>query len=234
MRKDIKFSIITVTYNAVSTLEETILSVINQRNVNFEYIIIDGGSSDGTIELIKKYSEYIIWTSESDKGIYDAMNKGLKQATGDFVIFLGADDHFISFNVLSEVESHIQSIDNVYYGDVYRNRRNDLYKGKFNKYKLSLANICHQSIFYPKSVYKKYIYDLKYKVYADYYYNLTIFPKYKFIYIPTLISYYNYEGFSSRIKDDAFNKNVNKYIYVQNGILAWILRCLYLLYKKII
>lgn len=230
----IKFSIITVTYNACNTLEETILSVIHQKNSSWEYLIIDGGSTDRTLDIIKKYENSInYWISEQDKGIYDAMNKGLKQATGDFVIFLGSDDHFVSFDVLSKVESYIKSKDNVYYGNVYRNSRNDLYKGRFNKYKLSLENICHQSIFYPKSIYKKYSYDLTYKVYADYYYNLTIYTLCKFIYIPVLISYYNYEGFSSKVEDVAFTKIINRYIYFQNGFLAYFLRCMYLLYKKI-
>lgn len=230
----IKFSIITVTFNASQTLEETILSIINQKNVLFEYLIIDGGSTDGTLDIIKKYSSSIdYWISEPDKGIYDAMNKGLIQATGDFVIFMGADDHFISFSTLSLVESYIQSMDSVYYGNVYRNLRNDLYKGKFNKYLLSLENICHQSVFYPKSIYKKYAYDLTYKVYADYHYNLTIYPICNFIYIPILVSYYSCGGFSSNVKDDAFMQIVNKYVYHKNGLLAWFLRVLYLFYKRL-
>lgn len=232
--KQIKFSIITVTYNACNTLEETIISVINQKNVIYEYLIIDGGSTDNTLDIIKKYNNFITyWVSEPDKGIYDAMNKGLNHATGDFVIFLGADDHFISFDVLSKVESYMQSTDMVYYGDVYRNSRNDLYKGRFNKYKLSLENICHQSIFYPKSIYKKYAYNLTYKVFADYFYNLTIYPKCRFIYIPILISYYSYDGYSSKIKDEAFNKIIDQYVYMQNGLLAWFIRNIYLLYKKL-
>ena len=229
----IKFSIITVTYNANKTLEETILSVIHQKNVSLEYLIIDGGSTDGTLDIIKTYKDSIdFWVSEPDKGIYDAMNKGLKYATGDFVIFLGSDDHFISFDVLSKVESCIRSKDDIYYGDVYRNSRNDLYKGRFNKYKLSLENICHQALFYPKSIYKKYDYNVNYKVYADYYYNLTLYPICKFTYIPVLISYYNYEGFSSKVEDKAFTKIVNRYVYSQNGMLAWFLRLVYLLYKR--
>ena len=131
--KKIKYSIITVTYNAASTLEETILSVIKQRNINYEYIIIDGGSKDSTIDIIKKYQDRIYyWISEKDKGIYDAMNKGLKIASGDFVIFLGADDHFLSYNTLEMTSKYINNIDEVYYGTVFRSKRNDLYYGKFN------------------------------------------------------------------------------------------------------
>ena len=86
-----KISIITVVFNALSNLEETILSVINQDYDNYEYIIIDGGSTDGTIEIIKKYHDKItLWITEPDKGIYDAMNKGVKFSDGQFVQFLNA------------------------------------------------------------------------------------------------------------------------------------------------
>lgn len=87
------FSIITVTYNAEKVLEETILSVINQSYKSIEYIIIDGNSSDNTTDLIRKYSDGIsYWISEPDQGLYDAMNKGLNAATGDYVWFLNAGD----------------------------------------------------------------------------------------------------------------------------------------------
>ena len=87
------FSIITVTYNAAKVLENTILSVINQTYGGIEYILIDGASSDGTVSIIRKYeSDIAYWVSEPDKGLYDAMNKGLQIATGDYVWFLNAGD----------------------------------------------------------------------------------------------------------------------------------------------
>ena len=82
-------SIVTVSYNAVATIEQTILSVINQTYPNIEYIIIDGGSKDGTIDIIRKYADQIAyWVSEPDEGIYDAMNKGIKIATGEWINFM--------------------------------------------------------------------------------------------------------------------------------------------------
>ena len=84
MKNNILISVVTVSYNAVATIEQTLLSVINQTYPNIEYIIIDGGSTDGTVDIIKKYADEIVyWISEPDKGIYDAMNKGIKKANGE-------------------------------------------------------------------------------------------------------------------------------------------------------
>uniref|UniRef100_UPI003B58646C glycosyltransferase n=1 Tax=Noviherbaspirillum sp. ST9 TaxID=3401606 RepID=UPI003B58646C len=86
-------SIITVTLNAAKYLEDCITSVINQSSLNIEHLIFDGGSTDGTLEIINKYERHITyWQSEKDKGIYDAMNKAVKKAKGEWVYFLGADD----------------------------------------------------------------------------------------------------------------------------------------------
>ena len=114
-----KITIITVSYNAATSIEPTILSVINQTYPNIEYIVIDGGSNDGTVDIIKKYQNKIsYWVSEPDKGIYDAMNKGIRMATGDWINFMNAGDTFFcdtSLNLLfiPEPESDIDII----YGD---------------------------------------------------------------------------------------------------------------------
>lgn len=197
--KKYKISVITVSYNAASTIEETILSVVNQRYDNTEYIIIDGKSTDETCDIISKYKDKIAYfISEPDKGIYDAMNKGLQKATGDFVIFLGADDHLMSYDVLSIVASKIQDDNSVYYGDVLRSHRNDLYCGKYYRYKIAVKNLCHQAVFYPRTVYTQYAYELQYKIFADYAYNLKLYDKVAFRYIPVTVSFFNNQGCSSR------------------------------------
>lgn len=97
-------SVVTVSYNAVTTIEKTILSVINQNYSNIEYIVIDGGSIDGTVDIIKKYADKITyWVSEPDKGIYDAMNKGIIVATGEWINFMNTGDTFYNENVFSEI-----------------------------------------------------------------------------------------------------------------------------------
>ena len=97
-------SVVTVCYNAADTIEKTMLSVLNQTYHDIEYIIIDGGSTDGTVEIIRKYADRIAyWVSEPDKGIYDAMNKGIKVATGEWINFMNAGDEFVDANVLDKL-----------------------------------------------------------------------------------------------------------------------------------
>ena len=103
------FSIITITYNAERWLEQTILSVLSQSYAGIEYIVIDGGSTDGTVEIIRRYASGIAyWTSEPDKGIYDAMNKGLQRATGDYVWFINAGDTFYAANTMQQVATLLE------------------------------------------------------------------------------------------------------------------------------
>lgn len=112
-----KISIITVAYNAAATIRQTIESVLNQSYAPLEYLIIDGGSTDGTLEIIRAYADRIdVVVSEPDRGIYDAMNKGLARAGGDYVYFLNADDCLIHPGILREVMACCPDAD-VYYGD---------------------------------------------------------------------------------------------------------------------
>jgi glycosyltransferase involved in cell wall biosynthesis len=129
-------SVITIVYNGGDLLEGTIKSVLKQDSSHLEYIIIDGGSKDQTLDIIKKYSDQIdFWISEPDRGIYDAMNKGLNAATGDYVWFMNAGDHIHGENVLTSIFEKEKNAD-VYYGEanfVKENReligtRSDIYK----------------------------------------------------------------------------------------------------------
>jgi len=125
---DTLISVVTVSYNAVSTIEQTILSVINQTYPNVEYIIIDGGSTDGTVDIIKKYADKIAyWVSEPDKGIYDAMNKGVVVATGEWINFMNAGDIFTDSDVIDKLfhQNIIINRVGIVFGDtlvVFRNR----------------------------------------------------------------------------------------------------------------
>lgn len=164
-------SVITVCYNAAASLEETMLSVLNQTYDKVEYIVIDGGSKDGTLDIIKKYANRLAyWTSEPDKGIYDAMNKGISKMTGDWVNFMNAGDLFIDNGVLSKCfESNFYDNVDVLYGDV-------VYKYKFGKRIAEAGNIqqimnhmvfSHQSTFVQKQIMKD-GFNLQWRLAADY------------------------------------------------------------------
>lgn len=198
-------SVITVVFNAETCLEKTILSVINQSYKNVEFIIIDGNSTDGTIDIIKKYQNEInYWISEADAGVYDAMNKGLKKATGDWIYFLGAGD--ILYDVLEGLIKQFTNPNTIYYGDVYRNDTKSVYDGKFSSMKFAVRNICHQAMFYPSSVFKKYSYNLKYKIQADHALNMVCYgdKEFRFEYISVVVANYDGDGYSANNLDYPF------------------------------
>lgn len=229
-----KISVVTVVYNSENTIEETLCSVINQSYKNIEYIVIDGGSTDGTIEEIVKNKQVIkLFISEPDQGIYDAMNKALKLASGDFLIFMNAGDTFFSNNAIEEFVKVITNKDAVYYGDaIYINRltnKTNLRGGYFNKYRLAKTNICHQTIFYPKVVFKSYTYNLKYKLFADWANNMQLYKKHKFIYLNQTISYFDSGGISAIYRDLPFEKDQKNLITKYLGFDS----ILYLIYNKI-
>lgn len=122
-----KISIVTVCFNSADTIEDTIRSVLSQQHSRLEYIVIDGGSTDGTLDVLARYRDRIAkCVSERDRGIYDAMNKGVRLAEGEFVGFLNADDVYAGPNVISEVAAALQTdhADGVYGDLVYIGRRN--------------------------------------------------------------------------------------------------------------
>lgn len=227
------FSIVIACYNSSAYIEKAILSVLNQTFNNYELIIIDGASTDGTLNILQKYSSKIKFISEKDSGVYDAMNKALKIAEGDFIFFLGSDDTFFDTTVLEKVAKKISNKDSVYYGDVYVTKIRKLYWGKFSSYKLAIGNISHQSLFYPKCIYKKYQYNLSYKILADYVYNLSIYKRIPFTYIDETICIYSYEGISSTKRDELFLKNIDSIIVKELGITHLIARKIYHLLVRI-
>ena len=197
-------SIITVVLNGAATLEKAIRSVVGRPFKDFEYIIVDGGSVDGSVEIIKQYkSKLTHWVSEPDQGVYDAMNKALSLASGKWVYFLGADDQLV--DGFDRAITCLQDARTVYYGNVYRSTTDRLYDGKFSAYKLACRNICHQSIFYPQCVWDRYAYNLKYPVFADYDLNLRCFADADLIfqYVPETIAMYSGEGGISRTQRDS-------------------------------
>ncbi len=167
-----KITIITVTYNAEKTLENTILSVINQTYPNKEYLIMDGNSKDKTKEIIKKYRDKItLFISEPDQGLYDAMNKGVKLAKGDWVIFMNSGDSFYNNQVLENIFSIDQKNSDIIYGDskiIYPENFNRIAKA-LNPEKLLFGMICsHQATFSKVELLNQHPFNLDYKLACDY------------------------------------------------------------------
>ena len=195
-------SIITVCLNSEKTIEQTIQSVINQTYHNIEYIIIDGKSTDRTLEIIDMYKDEIsIFVSESDKGIYDAMNKGLKLATGEIIGIINSDDWYEPDAVETIVNSFLEDRNvQIFYGNM-----NVYEKDKFiwTRYPSSTKDLPysmalpHPSVFILSTVYEKYRFDIKYKIIADYDLLLKLYSKnYKFKYINKTISHFQKGGHS--------------------------------------
>jgi len=187
-----KISIITVAYNSAKTIEDTIKSVLSQNYVDIEYIIIDGKSSDATLDIVNTYHQNISRViSETDQGIYDAMNKGIKVATGQIIGFLNSDDVFENKNVLSLIADQFnrdQSI-SVVYGDLKYVLINDLNKIKrrwkslpyYNKFFDDGHVPPHPALYIKKIVYEEIGYfDIGYKLAADYEFMLRLFKKHNF------------------------------------------------------
>lgn len=195
-----KISIITINYNDAKGLEETILSVINQSYQNIEYIIIDGGSSDNSLDIIKKYEDKIdSWISESDKGVFDAMNKGIKQCTGDWVNFMNSADSFYDNNVISKMKFDDSAL---IYGDTINlpdNKKQPIFEMDSLKYGRIMA--CHQAMFFNLRNYKKEIYYEKgLQLLADYeLVNRLWKKKLKITYQPVIVANYLLGGISSQI-----------------------------------
>ena len=221
---NIKFTVITVCYNASATIRETIASVLGQTYRELEYIVVDDKSTDGTVEVLESIRDArMTFISEKDSGIYNAMNKGLKMASGDYLIFLGADDTFFDQGVLERVAAKMTGNDDVVYGDVMLKTHQKLYNGAFTRWTWGHRNPCHQRIFYPKSVYGKYQYSEKYRSVADWDYNLRLLSDgIRFRYIAeTICTYNDADGLSSSTKDYDFLKERRQKVCRAVGLLPY-------------
>jgi len=172
-----KISIITVCYNSAQTIQKTFNSITNQTYTNIEYIVVDGGSTDDTISLIKKNEKNISkWISEPDKGLYDAMNKGIKLATGDLVGILNSDDSFLDTQVLKKVANfHSQNKVDASIGNIIQHNTKGEIKRRYSAENWSPEKLKigfmppHPAIFFNKILFDRFkSYRLDFKIGADY------------------------------------------------------------------
>ena len=228
-------SIITVTFNAAGTLERAIRSVLNQTYGNYEYIIIDGASTDGTTDIIGRYSDRLTyWISEPDRGLYDAMNKGIAVAHGDYIYFLGSDDMLFPTALEEIFSGHTFDSGTVIYGNV-RFSTGFVYGGEFSRWRLTTQNLSHQSAFYPAAVQKANLYELEYRYFADWVLNMKLWggEVCRFLHVPTIVAEYDINGASSG-GDPHFKKMKHKLICRHLGLWCYLFYPvvrLYMMYK---
>lgn len=198
-------SIITINYNNAKGLRNTIESVLSQNSKDYEYIIIDGDSTDGSKDVIEEYKDRIdYWVSEQDKGIYNAMNKGIAKAKGKYCLFLNSGDVLFNENVLSSVVGIMSETDYDYYSgnSFWYNSKGKCWlvdaPQKLDAAFMYHKSLCHQSVFTRTDILKKKGYDEKFKIVADWIqmFQTLILNDATYYYLPLVISYISAEGFS--------------------------------------
>lgn len=242
-----KISIVTICYNVENDIEQTILSVINQSYSDLEYIIIDGASKDKTLEIVNRYKDKISKiVSEPDKGIYDAMNKGILQATGEWVGFINAGDKYVDNNVLSTFFEKVSSNTDIAYGVLVH----CFSYGKFMMLPSSLSTITssmpfgHPASFVKRTLLQQYRFDCRFRIAADYdlFYRLYHDGK-NFQFVDVVVSEFEAEnGVSSRLFYKTFREtsivngsyNTTSYWYnlVKQGTIIKFKRFLSLIFPK--
>ncbi len=228
---DVRFTVITVCYNSEEKIRETIESVVEQSYSPFEYIIVDGASTDKTLEIAEEYRQSIekkgikyIIHSEEDTGIYDAMNKGIKMANGDFISFLNAGDTYL-YDALEKVNQFYRKepFDLTYGGLNYINPNGSITikMSKLDRFPISSRHWNHPSMFLTREIYKKYGFDKRYKTYADFhlYTKIRKNPHIKIRVIPEIITNFMADGVSTDVrKEKVLERSKEKYqIYRDNG-----------------
>jgi glycosyltransferase involved in cell wall biosynthesis len=218
-----KVSIITVSYNSERTIRDTFNSVLNQTYPNIEYIVVDGNSTDGTIDVIKEYislfGERMRWISEPDKGLYDAMNKGIMMSSGDVIMLINSDDIFVNRNVITQIADVFKqnkSIDAVYADIDYIDRTNPQKVVRSwvtgNQRKFSKGwHPAHPTFYVKKMCYEKYGYfDLRYKYSADFELMLRFVEKchIQLVYLPVKMVRMRIGGLGNRTLSNRIKANL--------------------------
>lgn len=205
-----KYSIVTINYNNKDGLRKTIKSVIHQTFRDYEYIVIDGGSTDGSADVLKEYDKDInYWVSEADEGIYNAMNKGIKQAHGDYLIFMNSGDFFYNKDVLNEVIPYLNS--DIVEGKLYKTTKRHFTNIPQTKPTMMLfyeGGLDHQACFIKRSLFNKSLYDERLKISADwkFFVQKIIFENASLTFMPVVVA--SYEG--GGVSEDKQHKAIHQ------------------------
>lgn len=197
-------SIITINFNNLDGLRKTVDSVLHQSFIDYEWIVIDGGSTDGSKELLEQNQEHFAyWCSEPDKGIYNAINKGIAHAKGDYIQFLNSGDWLYGSNTLEKAFTQIDGQFDIYYGDMIQvndgGRLNPIsYPDELGFLFFPYNNICHQATFYRRTLFDNNPYDESFSIVSDWAMNLKLlFEGRTFKHLDQIIVYYDNQGKSS-------------------------------------
>jgi glycosyltransferase involved in cell wall biosynthesis len=232
-------SVITPTFNSGAKIAATMRSVLSQKKELYEFLIVDAVSTDDTLDQVRAQGSALRWVSEPDEGIYDALNKGIRLTSGEFLYFLGAGDRLLP-GVLEAVAAEIRKLPRqgktsrptVLYGNVSWSRYSRPYDGRFNRFKLLRRNICHQAIFYQRSVFERLgFYNTKYRLLADWEFNIRCFNDHNVHkrYIPLRIADFEGGGKSQTTPDLTFQADVPGIIREQYPGLAFLMQLRFLL-----
>lgn len=208
--KQPKITVITASYNAKNTIEQTISSVVNQDYPDIEYVIVDGGSIDGSVSIIEEYaSSYNIkWVSEPDQGLYDALNKGVQMATGDYIEIIGADDALVSADIISRVVGEMESNTDIFAGQVWYVDEDS--KKQFPYTNTSMRNRSayrggmspHAAMFARRELLLQYPFDTSYRIAGDYKFFLQCYydEKVQIQYSDIMVAFFATSGVSSDVE----------------------------------
>lgn len=232
-----KLSIVTISYNCIDDLIKTMNSMSVHKKAGVEYIVIDGGSSDGTNELLFESSIVDKYVSEPDGGIYDAMNKGVELAEGEYILFLNAGDVFCSELILNKAVSCLSGNEDIIYGNALRDTQDGFVT--FENSKLSDITFgmifCHQAVFTKAELFKNKAYSLDYKIAGDYEFYLRVYLLgFTFKYVDLDIAVIDNEGVSNTRK---FRSTLERYRIVKKAqILTWRLyfKFIYYLFRALL
>jgi len=212
------FSVIIPSYNCGRKIEKSIASVLSQPAGLYELIVVDGGSSDDTLDAVRKFDGRLRYVSERDRGVYDAMNKGVRLSSGKYVLILGAGDR-VKEGVFERVAKALPDEPSFVYGDAYLERHGVLMGGAMERADFIRTNICQQAIFYERRVFDLLGgFDLRYRVYADWAFNMKCFadPRLRKVYLGTVVADFEGWGISDTQDDRQFGKDfpslVRKYV----------------------